>query len=385
MREFIEVDTLTRTQYASTVSGVIMMSSRHDGRVLMVLADGGHTGIKANVVASAIASMAINYTLQGEKLIKAAQSIINTFGGGVAAFSIVDMQSNGNVNIIEYQTPSFILFRREKATIMPSRVLSFDSENGITHSARITNFEACFQDRIILFSQGILLSGNGTARFAAQGWQREGVVATLTDTLAEHPDISAQRVALVVVSRANMNDLFIPKNDMSCGSIYLREPRKLLICSGPPFNEKNDHALAEKIEHWQGTKIISGGTTAQIIARELGRDISVNLRRDISGLPPTSIMEGVDLITEGVLTLAKVKGILEKAENTEIIGKGTDYNIVRMLLSHDIVYFVVGTRINAVHQDPNLPIELELRRNVVKDIARILREKFLKEIKVEFI
>lgn len=385
MREFIEVDTLTRTQQGSNVSGEIVMSNRHDGRVLMVLADGGHTGIQANVIASTIASMALSYALHGEKLIKASQSILNTFGGGVAAFSIVDIQNNGAVKIVEYQTPHFILFRNEISTEMPSRVLTFESEIGVTHSARITKFTAQFQDRIILFSRGIMVSGSGTARFTKEGWQRQGIVATLTNTLAEHPDISAQRIALVMISRANMNDLFIPKNDMSCGSIYLREPRRLLICSGPPFNEKNDKILAEKIEQWPGTKVISGGTTAQIIARELHREISVNLRRDISGLPPTSTMDGIDLVTEGVLTLAKVKGILEKAEDTEIIGKGTDYNIARMLLSHDIVHFIVGTRINAVHQDPNLPIELELRRNVVKDIARILREKFLKEIKVEFI
>lgn len=384
MREFIEVDTLTRTQQGSSVSGEIMMSSRRDGRVLMVLADGGQTGIKANIIASTIASMAINYTLQGEKLLQAARSILNTFGGGVAGFTIVDVQSNGAVKIIEYQTPRFVLFRKEKPTEMHSEELRFVSDNKITHTALLTEFNAEFQDRIVLFSQGVTLSGIG-AKLGRDGWRREGVINTLSDTFVEHPQISAQRVALVVVSRANMNDLFITKNDMSCGSIYFRKPRRLLICSGPPFNEKNDKLLAQTIDEWQGTKIISGGTTAQIIARELGRDISINLRRDISGLPPTGTMEGIDLITEGVLTLAKVKGILEKAENTEIIGKGTDYNIVRMLLSHDVIHFLIGTRINAVHQDPNLPIELELRRNVVKDIATILRKKFLKELKVEFI
>lgn len=385
MNEFIEVDTLTRTQQGSSVAGEMMMSRRRDGRVLVVLASGGHSGVKANVVASAIASMAINYPLHGQKMIRAAQSIINTFGGGVAAFSIIDIKSSGAVKIIEYQTPRFILFRDGVYTELSSKILSFESEEGVTHSARVTKFTAQFQDRIIFTSRGVVRAGCGTSRLGEQGWQREGVVSTLTDLIAEHPQMSAQRVSLVVMSRANMNDLFIPKNDMSCASIYLRQPRRLLICTGPPFNEKNDRLLAEKIDTWNGTKIVSGGTTAQIVARELGRDISVNMRRDISGLPPTGTMPGVDLITEGVLTLAKVKGILEKAENSEIVGKGIDYTIVRMLLSHDIVDFLVGTRINAVHQDPNLPIELELRRNVVKDIARILHEKFLKEVKVEFL
>lgn len=385
MHEFIEVDTLTRTKDGSSVSGEVMMSRRSDGRVLMVLADGGTSGIKANVIASTIASMAINYPLRGEKMIKAAQSILNTFGGGVAAFSVVDVKSSGQVKIIEYQTPRFILLRQGRAVEMSSKMMSFESRTGVTHSARITKFKAEFQDRIVLVSRGVTESGRGTARLGENGWQYDGVVDTLTDILNDHANISAQRISLVVVSRANMNDLFVPKHDISCGSIYFREPRKLLICSGPPFNESNDKELARRIEAWNGTKIISGGTTAQIVARELGREISVNMKRDISGLPPTSTMQGVDLITEGVLTLAKVKGILEKAEDTEIIGKGTDYAIVRMLLSHDVINFIVGTRVNAVHQDPNLPIELELRRNVVKDIARMLRMKFLKDVMVEFI
>ena len=385
MQEFIEVDTLTRTKQGSSVSGEVMLSRRGDAGVYMVLADGGASGVKSNIIASTIASMAINYPLRGEKMMQAARSILSTFGGGVAAFSIAEVKSSGDVKIIEYQTPHFILLRDGKECEVSRQVMVFQSTSGIRHEATLSKFKAQFQDRIVLFSGGVTLSGAGTARLGESGWQRRGVVETLEDMLREHPNISAQRTSLVVVSRANMNDLFISKNDISCGSIYFREPRRLLICSGPPFNEQNDKELANRLDSWQGTKVISGGTTAQIIARELGREVLVNLRRDVSGLPPTSKMEGADLITEGVLTLAKVKGILEKAEDTEIVGKGTDYQIVRMLLSHDVIHFLVGTRINAVHQDPNLPIELELRRNVVKDIARLLRTKFLKDVSVEYI
>lgn len=210
-------------------------------------------------------------------------------------------------------------------------------------------------------------------------------MATTTDMLGRTPDISAREMATAIVNKAEANDLFVPKSDLSCISVYFRQPRRLLLCSGPPFNETNDRKLAERINGWNGTAVICGGTTAAIVARELRREISVNLRRDISGLPPTSSMPGVDLITEGVLTLARVKSLLEQVSSSELNGQGTDFELSRILLEHDRIDFVVGTRINPQHQDPALPVELELRRNVIKEIARLLETKFLKEIRIEYL
>jgi len=102
-------------------------------------------------------------------------------------------------------------------------------------------------------------------------------------------------------------------------------------------------------------------------------------------LPPVSYMEGVDLITEGILTLTKVGNILKDHHQNTIPDKGPAGQIVQMILQSDEIDFTVGTRINIAHQDPSLPVELEIRRTVVRRIASILEEKFLKEVKVEFI
>ena len=96
-------------------------------------------------------------------------------------------------------------------------------------------------------------------------------------------------------------------------------------------------------------------------------------------------MPGVNLITEGVLTLARVKSLLEQTPTSDLPGQGTDFELARILLEHDRIDFVVGTRINPQHQDPALPVELELRRNVIKEIARLLATKFLKEIRIEYL
>ena len=97
-------------------------------------------------------------------------------------------------------------------------------------------------------------------------------------------------------------------------------------------------------------------------------------------------MEGVDLVTEGVLTLNRVKSLLERtAPGAEVKEKGTDGVVARMLLDHDVVEFVVGTRINPLHQDPNLPVELELRRNLVKRLGDLLEKRYRKEVRIQYI
>jgi hypothetical protein len=97
-----------------------------------------------------------------------------------------------------------------------------------------------------------------------------------------------------------------------------------------------------------------------------------------------SYMEGTELITEGILTLSKVNTLLKEYSQHTKIGKGPADEIVRHILDSDKILFIVGTKINEAHQDPGLPVDLELRRTVVHRIARVLEEKFLKDVEMRF-
>lgn len=389
---FIEAESAQRTETGSFASGDVCMSRRTDtGRTLLSLIHGRGSGIQANVTASVISSMIVNYAMRNAPIGQAAQSVLSTFSGRGnrtdASFAVVDIRPDGAVRIAEYEAPHFLLFRNgtvyEGADILIEQ-LTITAGQGARHTIRLSQFEALPQDRILLFTKGVLKSGSGTQRLP-QGWTLTGLINTLSDTLRQLPQISARELAATVVNRAEANDLFVPKSDLSCVSVYFRQPRRLLLCSGPPFDETNDRKLAERVKSWDGATVICGGTTAAIVARELRREISVNLKRDISGLPPRSAMPGVNLITEGVLTLARVKSLLEQAVSSELIGQGTDFDLARILLGHDRIEFVTGTRINPQHQDPALPVELELRRNVIKEIARLLETKFLKDTRIEYL
>jgi hypothetical protein len=160
----------------------------------------------------------------------------------------------------------------------------------------------------------------------------------------------------------------------------------LLVITGAPFNRAHDHDLAKMAERTSGRKVICGGTTANIIARLLNREIQIDMRQQLhSKVPPSARMEGFDLVTEGTLTLGEVLRLLEEGFAPEEMESNPAVRLAAMLLDSDIVKFAVGTRINEAHQDPNIPVELDLRRNIVKRIAQLLESKHMKRVLIQYL
>lgn len=388
---FIEIDHRMIHETRSTISSDVCISKRGDGRSVMILSNGAGRGVKTNVIASTIASMALGYALRSDNVLRATRAIIDTFmqgdreiGAGYPSFTIISVEDDSSVVMVEFGNPALLLFREGKELNINKRRYTFKVGGNNKQPVIISSFKAMCEDRIVAVTDGVVKSGYATHRFP-KGWGREGVMKMVMESLKEDAYISGVEIAQRVINMAETNDLFVARHDMCCGSIYLRKPRKVLICTGPPFSEANDRLMAESVATYDGKVIVSGGTTSQIISRELRREQTIIMKRDSSGLPPVSLIDGIDMVTEGVLTLNKVRNMLESITSTKITGYGTDAKFVKMLLSHDKIDFLVGTKINTLHHDPKLPVELELRRNVIKDIARLLREKFMKQVDVKFI
>jgi hypothetical protein len=158
-----------------------------------------------------------------------------------------------------------------------------------------------------------------------------------------------------------------------------------MIVTGPPYEEHKDQQLGDAVKAFKGKKVVCGATTADIIARELGVEIEDSLVFEDPELPPVSHMDGIDLVTEGILTITKVTRILKDYGPSYSLGKGPADRIVKLVRQSDEIHFIIGTRVNIAHQDPNLPVDLEIRRTVVKRMARLLEEKFLKEVNIQYI
>jgi hypothetical protein len=390
-RMFVEIGFCQMSKFGNMVCGDAFMSKKYqnDHRHVAVLSDGLGSGIKANVLSTMTASMALNFCHRNEPVMRSALSIMKTLPSdslrniSYATFTIVDIDNEGDVTIVEYDNPGFLALHGEQY-LSPEKTLTKIENGGRMRKIYQSKLSLYKGDRLIFFSDGVNQSGIGMPALPF-GWECEGVREFVHEIVAQKPDISALELSRKVVKKACQNDGNRLQDDTTCAVVYLREPRRLLICSGPPYDKEKDAYLADIVRNYQGKKIICGGTTSQIISRELHKEMFVDLFQDTGDLPPTAQMDGIDLITEGILTLGAVAELLGNNQSIDSLPKNPAGDLARMIIKSDIIDLVIGTRINEAHQDPNLPVELEIRRNVIKKIAFLLEEKYLKKVKMKYI
>lgn len=389
----IEIDVQQKRPKGEIACGDVFLSdtSRGEGRNILVLSDGIGHGIKASVLATLTATMAAKYTKLHTKPEIAARIIMNALPKSsdgkenYATFTIIELDPDRHVRITNYDNPRVLIIRNGKSFLPKEYELKIRGDENLGKLLRCREFTALKEDRLIFLSDGITQSGLGGEHFS-MGWGLDKVEEFAINQINRMADISATKLARKILNQAVMYDNFSMKDDATCGVIYFREPRKFMLITGPPFYKIKDFDFVGRIKNFQGKKIICGGTTAEIIARELNLEVKIqHIRKEVNALPPTAKMEGFELISEGILTLGKVEDILENYDSDTRLGDNPPEEIVKLLLQHDVIDVIVGTRINWAHQDPEQPLELELRKYVVKRIVKILQHKFFKKVMVEYI
>lgn len=389
---YIEVNCQQRNHDDERICGDVFLNRfiKEEDRVITVLSDGMGHGVKANILATLTSTMALNFTREHKDVDRIAEIIMNTLPVcserkvSYSTFTIIDIESSGRTSILEYDNPASIILRGSQIFDPEWKKIKLEKGKHAGKVLRSCTFIPAKEDRIISLSDGVAQSGMGSDSFPF-GWERENVATYASLLVGGENSISASMLAGKIVTMAHKNDAYKAKDDISCSVIYFRDPRKLLICTGPPYEKDKDTELASRVKNFDGKVILCGGTTADIIARELNRAIVDELLFEDPDLPPESFMQGIDLVTEGILTLQKVNEILKTYNNSVRLGKGPADKIVKMIMESDEIQFIIGTRINIAHQDPNLPVDLEIRRTVVKRIARLLEEKWLKKVSFEYI
>ncbi len=387
---FIDVEHALCCKARQSICGDVFLSQRikAEGRVLNVLSDGLGSGVKASVLANLTASMALKFASAFANARTLARSIMDTLPvcevrkTSYSTFTLLDLDESGTCRFIEHGNPELALLRGARELPIEKKLFTVESwkDRVISHGTLTLKIG----DRLLCFSDGITQSGMGLPQFPL-GWTREAAVAFACELIAEDPDISSRQLSAALLARALHNDGGSARDDMSCGVVHFRVPRQLLIMTGPPFAPQRDFELARAATTFPGKKIICGGTTATIVGRMLDRAITMDLSLPDTGLPPASCMDGIDLITEGSLTLAHVASLLASGVSLDQLPENPAGDVVRLMLASDIIHFLVGTRINQAHQDPNTPQELDLRRNIVRRIVSLLEERYLNTTSVRFL
>ena len=385
---FIDIDCNQMKKYNQNAFGDYFVSKRYpdEAKLIAVLSDGLGSGIKANILSCMTATMLLRF-IEGDQIpiSKAAEIIMNSLPVckvrriSYSTFSAIEVNDDGHAKIVEEGNPEFIWIRGDE--IMQPEYEAIPSKTFKNRCLRVYKIKLELGDRLIFCSDGVTQSGLGGGRLKL-GLRREGLIVLLQDKLKECPDISSTELSQYIVNQArNIETDRLTKDDISACVLYFREPREALVFTGPPYHQQKDAEYAKMFADFKGKKAIAGGTTANLISRELDRPITMDTTISIGKLPSCSYMEGVDLVTEGILTLTKT---LEYLENGDYDIDNAAGKLVKFLLDSDCINFMVGAKLNQAHYDPALPIEIEIRKNIIKKIACVLQEKYFKKVNVQY-
>ncbi len=393
---FIDIDYSQIFKHGQRIGGDVFLLSKNpdENHIVSTLSDGLGSGVKANVLASLTAHMAHRLSFSPIDLKHSAEIIMNTLPVckerkiSYSTFTIADIRYGDeqkiSVSLVEYDNPPSLRFSGSESISWKREKTELKREGAFKEEIISTSsFDLEVGDRLVMFSDGVTQSGLGKG--LPLGWRLDGVRKFVKEEIGKQSDISARELSKAIVQKANSYDGLASKDDITCVVVYVRRPRRLLIVTGPPFTKEADETLGEKIRAFDGKKIVSGGTTAQIVSRVLNSKLKLDLSCWSKDVPPSSTMEGIDLVTEGMLTLSKVATILEKRLNPADLPNDPARKFVEMLLNTDQVHFIVGTKINEAHQDPNIPVEIGIRRTIIGRLRAALEDIYLKETSQEYL
>jgi hypothetical protein len=193
-------------------------------------------------------------------------------------------------------------------------------------------------------------------------------------------DEFAEKIAVTVdeLYAGNVGD------DVSIVVIKVRKKIFATILTGPPEDRRNDAAAVSRLLSRLGRHAVCGGTTAKIVARQLGKELEVDLSTMTGAVPPLGKIPGIDIVTEGILTLTRVNNLLKSGATKEAVRFQNNgaANLIRLLLDTDSIQFLVGQAVNPAHQNPELPQQLGIRQAIVREVAEELKKRG-KEVSLE--
>lgn len=385
---FLDADWVGCAKHGKGVAGdtVVVRRLPEEGRLVCVLADGLGSGVKAAVLSTLTATIAVNHTAAGRDVRRSAELIARTLPVcsvrkiGYSTFTVVDVADDGRARVINSGNPSTMLVRGG----VPAAYAAEEVDLGDERSLRVADLVLGEDDRLVFVSDGVTQAGMGRADLPF-GWGADGLRGCIAGSLEDAPRLPARALAGQVVAAARGVDGGRARDDITCCVVQLRQPRRLTLITGPPYEKSSDAEIARLVEVPAGRVAICGGTTAEIIGRRLGRTVEIDLRPIDPEVPPMAEMAGVALVTEGMITLAACVRLLS---NGPPWPAGRDNGAIRLadlLLDSDVIDLVVGTRVNEAHQDPSLPIELGIRRNLMRELARVLRDRYAREVRLRFV
>ncbi len=360
---------------------------QNENSTVIVLADGLGSGVKASILSTLTSKiistmMAANLPLEEcVSTIAATLPICSVRGVAYSTFTIIHLINHATAELIQYDNPQIIMLRDEKNYDYPKTEMNIDGKQIYKSMIRLQE-----NDLFVAMSDGCPHAGIGIAYNF--GWKREDIVS-FVETIAP-VGYTAKTLSTMLIDECNKLYGEKPGDDATACVVRVRKRVPMNLLFGPPANRSDCNRMMSLFFSKEGKHIVCGGTTSTIAAEYLGKPLRPSLRFERSDVPPTAELEGVDLVTEGVITINKVlhyaKDYLQDNKEYEewSINRDGASMICRLLFEEatDINFFV-GRAVNPAHQNPDLPINFNIKMNLVQELSACLKQMG-KHIKVSY-
>ena len=360
---------------------------QNENSTVIVLADGLGSGVKASILSTLTSKIISTMMAAGLPLEECVSTIAATLpvcsvrGVAYSTFTIMHIKDNETAEIIQYDNPHVILIRDNVRCDYPKTEMNIDGKRIYKSTVKL-----CENDIFIAMSDGCPHAGIGTAfNF---GWKREDIAAFM-ETIS-HCGYTAKTLSTILVDECNKLYGNRPGDDATACIVKIRKREPMNMLFGPPSNRSDCDRMMSLFFSKEGKHIICGGTTSSIAAKYLGKTLKPSLNFERSDIPPIAEIDGVDLVTEGVITVNRVleyaKDYLDKNESYEQWNfKRDGASLISRLLFEEAtdINFYVGRAINPAHQNPDLPINFSIKMNLVEELSACLRQMG-KRIKVSY-
>lgn len=354
---------------------------------VIVLADGLGSGVKASILSTLTSKIISTMMAEGLSLedcvstIAATLPICSVRGVAYSTFTIIHIRNNEDAEVIQYDNPLVIVLRNGKNYDYPKTEMNIGGKRIFKSTIKLME-----DDIFIAMSDGCPHAGIGLSYNF--GWKRDDIIDFM-ETVAVN-GYTAKTLSTILVDQVNKLYEEKPGDDATACVIKVRKRVPMNILFGPPSNRDDANRMMSLFFSKEGKHIVCGGTTSSIVSKYLGKPIKASLVFDKNGVPPIAEIEGVDLVTEGVITVNKVLEYAKDAlkDNTlyEEWGYGRDgASLICRLLFEEAtdINFYVGRAINPAHQNPDLPINFNIKMNLVEELSKCLKQMG-KRIKVSY-
>ncbi len=373
-------------KYGEQLCGDHVETIEQGSSMIFVLADGLGSGVKASILSILTAKIISTMMAHSMSLEECVSTIASTLPVcqkrkiAYSTFTILRITNHRKAEIIQYDNPPVILLQNGKNHEYPKEKLEIDGKLIYRSKLDLTT-----NDIFVIMSDGAVYAGVGhSLNF---GWQRENIIKYMEKRCQEI--CSARSITTLLLDACNRLYEGMPGDDTTIGVIRMRKRKQVNLLIGPPRNPLKDQEMMSRFFSEKGSHIVCGGTTSSIAARFLGKDIQTGPDYMDPKIPPIAKIEGVDLVTEGIITINQVLRYARSDPGNQCSAewsgkKDGASRIARILLEEATdIHFFVGRAVNPAHQNPDLPVDFNLKMRLVDELAKRLK-KIGKKIDISY-